>query len=124
MTATPKNPDDLLSPEQIEAAGIPLTAGNLQAMIEAARAQDRAEARTVELFPLKPMLPPHVSYETGRKAAASRELPATKLGGDWFVVKRDVEVWLAEKPTRWFESEGDVQKWRTYIAGLEPRWIP
>jgi hypothetical protein len=127
MTATPENPDDLLSPEQIaaeiEAAGIALTAGNLQAMIEAARAQDRTEARTVELLPLKPMLPSHVSYEVGRRAAASGELRAQKLGGDWFTTKADVADWLSTSG-KWFESESAVEKWHAGIAQLKRWWIP
>ena len=82
------------------------------------------KARTVELYPLKPMLPSHVSYEVGRRAAADGDLRATKYGGDWFVTEADVTEWIRDNPKRSFESEGDVQKWRTYIAGLKPRWIP
>src|SRR5436190_2520669 len=101
MTANPEKPDDdLLSPEEIaaeiKAAGISLTTTDLRQLIEAARAEAsaKAEAREVELFPLKPCLPLHVSYETGRRACASGELHATKIGGDWFVSKEDVAAWL------------------------------
>jgi hypothetical protein len=121
--------DDLLSAEEIaaeiKAAGIPLTAGNLQAMIAATRAgAEQTKVRAVELFPLKPMMPVHVSYEVGRRAAASHELPAQKLGGDWFVTKADVAEWLKGSPSRWFKSESAVAKWLAYIAQLEPRSIP
>jgi hypothetical protein len=123
-----EEPDDVLSPAEIateiEAAGIPLTAGNLQAMIAAARTQDRTEARSIDLFPLKPILPLHVSYEVGRRACADGDLRAVKIAGDWYARKEDVAAWLAEKPARWFESEAAVQEWRAYIAGLQPRWIP
>jgi hypothetical protein len=118
--------DDELSPEQIAAsivaAGIPLTSGNLQAMIEAVRAHDRTEARTVELYPLKACLPLHISYETGRRACASGALRATKLGGDWFVAREAVSEWLASSG-KFFESESAVQKWRAMLAQLKPKWI-
>jgi hypothetical protein len=123
---TAEDPDELLSPEQIaasiSAAGIPLTAGNLQAMIAAARAQDRAEARAIEIYPLKATLPLHVSYETARRACASGELRATKIAGDWFVAKEDVAAWLATSG-KWFADESAVQKWRTAMTALKPRWI-
>lgn len=81
-----EEPDDVLSAEQvaaeIEAAGITLTSQNLHAMIAATLAQDRTEAREVQIYPLKACLPLHVSYETGRRACASDELRATKIGGD------------------------------------------
>ena len=121
------NPDDLLSPEQIaaeiEAARIPLTAGNLQAMIAAARAQDRTEVREVQIYPLKACLPLHVSYETGRRACASGDLRATKIGGDWFVTKADVTDWLASSG-KFFESASAVQKWHAALAQLKQWWIP
>jgi hypothetical protein len=121
-----EEPDDLLSPEQvaaeIEAAGIPLTAGNLQAMIAAARAEaEQIKAREVELFPLKAMLPSHVSYEVGRRAAASGALHAQKLGGDWFVRQEDVAQWLATSG-KWFADEGAVQTWHAGIAQLARWW--
>jgi hypothetical protein len=123
-----EEPDDVLSPEQIaaeiEAAGIALTAGNLQAMIAKARAEaEQTKAREVELFPLKPMLPSHVSYEVGRRAAASGELRAQKLGGDWFTAKADVADWLATSG-KWFESESAVETWHAGIAQLKRWWKP
>jgi hypothetical protein len=125
-----ENPDDLLSPEQIAAeigsAGIPLTAGSLHAMINAARAEastKAAEARAVKLFPLNPMLPSHVSYEVGRRAAASGALRAEKLGGDWFTTEADVAAWLTASG-KWFDSESAVQKWHADIARLARWWIP
>lgn len=123
-----EEPDDLLSPEQIaaeiEGAGIALTKQDLQAMIAKARADaEQTKAREVELFPLKPMLPLHVSYEVGRRAAASGELRATKIGGDWFVTKADVADWLATSG-KWFASESAVQTWHAGIAQLARWWIP
>jgi excisionase family DNA binding protein len=128
IAITAENPDDLLSPERItaelQAAGIRLTPGNLQAMIAAARAEAgaKAEAREIELFPLKACLPLHVSYETGRRACASGALRATKIGGDWFVTREAVSEWLASSG-KFFESESAVQKWRTAMAALKPKWI-
>lgn len=123
---TADKPDDLLSLEQIAAeiaaAGIGLTSKNLATMIAAAKAGAEAKAHAVELFPLKPMLPSHVSYEVGRPACASGELRATKIGGDWFVSKEEVAAWLASSGT-FFESEGAAREWRAYIAQLKPKWI-
>ena len=121
-----EEPDDLLSPEQIaaemEAAGIALTKQDLQAMIAKARADaEQTKASAVELFPLKPMLPSHVSYEVGRRAAASGALRAQKLGGDWFTTEADVAAWLATSG-KWFADEGAVQEWRASIAGLARWW--
>jgi hypothetical protein len=119
--------DDLLSPEQIaaeiEAAGITLTKQDLQAMLAAAKTGAKTEAREVEIFPLKPMLPLHVSYETGRRACARGELRAEKHGGDWFTTKADVAAWLMTSG-RWFETEGAVQTWHAGIAGLQRWWKP
>lgn len=70
-----------------------------------------------------PMLPLHVSYEVGRRAAASGELRATKIGGDWFVTKADVADWLATSG-KWFASESAVQTWHAGIAQLARWWIP
>jgi hypothetical protein len=79
---------------------------------------EQTKASAVELFTLKPMMPSHVSCEVGRRAAASGELPATKLGGDWFVVKEDVAAWLAEKPARCFKSEGACRHGAQISRGL------
>jgi hypothetical protein len=129
MMAAPEKPDEELTPDQVvaelQAAGIALTLGNLNDMLAAYRAEhERSERQSaVELFPLKATLPLHVSYEVGRRAAASGELRAQKFGGDWFVTKADVAAWLAVHPKRWFESEGALQKWVANLAQLKPRWI-
>jgi hypothetical protein len=128
MMATAEDPDDRpLSPaeitEQIAAAGVSLTTDDLSALIAAARAQHRPCA--AELFPLKPLLPPHIAYETARRACASGKLRATKVGADddWYSTKADVAQWLRENPKRWFESEAAAQEWRAILAALKPRWI-
>lgn len=123
-------PDAELSPEQIAAelrgAGIGLTKLDLAAMIAAAKAGAEAKAaagaREVRLFPLKPMLPSHVSYEVGRRACASGELRAEKHGGDWFTTKSDVTEWLTSTG-KWFKSETAVADWLSDIAQLDRWWI-
>ena len=124
MTA---EPDDVLSPEEIAAtlrdAGIALTAGNLQAMIEAARSAKTEAPRAVEMFPMKALLPLHVHYEVGRRACASGALVGTKVGNDWFVTEAAVKQWLTTSG-RWFADEGAVQKWHAGIAGLKRWWKP
>jgi hypothetical protein len=124
---TAGNHDDLLSPEQIAAEiaaeGIALTAGDLKQMIAAHRAEASPKVeREVDLFPLKAMLPLHVSYEVGRRAAAEGKLRAQKLGGDWFTTKADVTEWLTSTG-KWFASESAVAEWLTYIAQLKRWWI-
>jgi hypothetical protein len=121
-----EEPDDELTPEQIAAelrgAGIGLTKLDLQVMIKAVQAEAKVEPRAVGVFALKPMLPSHVSYETGRRACASGALRATKIAGDWYVEKEDVRKWLASSG-HWFTDESAATKWLAYIAGLKPKWI-
>src|SRR6266699_6386214 len=106
MTA---EPDDVMSPEEIaaelRAAGIALTAGNLQAMIEAARSAKTEAPHAVEMFPMKTTIPVHLSYEVARRAAVSGELHATRIAGKWFCSREDVSAWIAAKPARQFTDE-------------------
>jgi hypothetical protein len=53
------------------------------------------EPTLIEQFPLKGLLPTHVSYQTGRRQAEAGTLRATKIGGRWFATRADVESWLA-----------------------------
>jgi hypothetical protein len=128
MMADQDQPEELSAEEiaaELRGAGIGLTKLDLQAMIKAVQAEAKVEPRAVDLFPLKPMLPSHISYETGRRAAASGKLRALKFGSDddWLVTKIDVEQWIRDSPKRWFDSEGAVAAWLASIAQLKPKWI-
>ena len=127
MIADQPDDDPLTADEvlvELHAAGIAPTLPSLRELIANARAEaEQTKAREVELFPLKPMMPSHVSYEVGRRAAASGELRATKLGGDWFVTKADVADWLVSSG-KWFESESAVETWHAGIAQLKRWWKP
>jgi len=126
VIADPDKPEELSADEvlaELRAAGIPLTAGNLQAMIEAARSAKTEAPHAVEMFVLKSVLPSSCSYETARRAAVSGALRATRIAGRWFCSREDVQRWLAEKPAYWFTDEGALLSWRAALAKLKPKWI-
>jgi hypothetical protein len=49
-----------------------------------------------EQWPIKGLLPSHVSYETGRKACARGILRAELIGSRWFATEAAVAEWLAK----------------------------
>jgi hypothetical protein len=96
--------DDLPAPiaEQMEAAGLAPEIAVLQDVIAAfvrARAAPKARPSLVPAFteqwPLKALLPSHVSYEVARRAAVKGTLRADLTGKRWFSTKPDVDSWIA-----------------------------
>jgi hypothetical protein len=116
--------DDELPPEiakQMESAGIAPEIATLKELIASipslladrervAALEREVEQRRVQ-WPLTPLLPIHVSPETGRKCAERGELAAQKIGGRWFSTVSDVENWL-RATGRWFKTEEAERKWR------------
>jgi hypothetical protein len=76
-----------------------------------AELEREVEQRRVQ-WPLTPLLPIHVSPETGRKCAERGELHAQKIGGRWFSCVDNVENWL-RATGRWFKTEEAERRWRT-----------
>jgi hypothetical protein len=110
---------DELSPEEVvaelQAANVPLTAGNLQAMVAKARAHEHeAEQRRMQ-WPLLGLIPSSVNAEVARRAADQGVLIAERIGGRWFCTVSDMENWL-KRTGRWFRSEAEEQRWRKMLV--------
>jgi hypothetical protein len=125
MTAEQQHDDTPLTPDEIaaeiKAAGIPLTAGNLQAMITAARAAserneaaDRETERRHRPHPLLVLTPEFMNEDTPRNWAERGELNAWKVGGRWFSTIADVEEWMIR--TDRFPTKEAEERWRATMA--------
>lgn len=124
MAAIPDKPE--LPPEiteRMEAIGIAPTLGNLQDIITEWRANtakiaeyEREVAQREKSWPLKGLLPVHISDEVGRVAAVTGKLIAHQPGGKgspWRATVNAVEDWLRDG--RWFKSTADEMRWRASV---------
>jgi hypothetical protein len=126
IAAIDRDDDELPAPiaEQMQAAGLAPEVAVLANLIESFPALLADAKRVAELereiehrrvqWPLTPLLPVHVSEETGRKCAERGEL-GQKIGGRWYACISDVEGWL-RSTGRWFKSEEAEHKWRAALA--------
>jgi hypothetical protein len=108
MVPKPAPPPDLPQEiaQEMEAVGLkPEIVTLLRIISDFPRLQAEARARTEigvsktpisEKWPLKGLVPTHVSYETARKAAVRGTLRAKLTGKRWFATEDDFAEWLAK----------------------------